>query len=113
LILFIIISLSALFIYLAFSSSPEYLGNKIKCNSILDAKISCEKAYELAKPYLEKSFSLKNREQRGVPEDYISQKGDYYYVNRDYPIGKSNWFYAGGNSAVKINKDTGEIKEPK
>jgi len=111
---FIIIGLFILFVYIVFSQpSPEYLGNDTKCKSIPGAKISCEKAYELARPYLEKSFVLKNREQNGTPEDYISQMGNWYYINRDYPLGKSNWFYAGGNSAVKINKDTGEIMEPK
>lgn len=48
-----------------------------------------------------------------VPDDYISQIGDWYYINRDYVLGKSNWFFAGGDTAVKVHKDTGEIIEPK
>jgi hypothetical protein len=122
---FILISLFIIFVYIASSqSNSEYLGDNIKCNSIPNAKISCEKAYELAKPYLEKSFALKNRNLEtieketglhitGQPSDYISQKGNWYYVNRDYALGKSNDFYAGGNTAVRIHKDTGEITEPK
>jgi len=111
---FIIILLFILFVYIAFSKpDPEYLGDETKCNSIPGAKISCEKAYELALPHLDKSFALKNRNQNGEPSDYISQLNDWYYINRDFPVGKSNWFYAGGDTAVKINKETGEIIEPK
>jgi len=110
----IVIGVFILFVLFAFSRpEPEYLGNNIKCNSIPDAKITCEKAYELAIPYLDNSFALKNREPRGEPSDYISHLKEWYYINRDYPLGKSNWFYAGGDSAVKINKNTGEIVEPK
>ena len=111
---FIVILLFALFVFIAFSRpSPVYLGNNIKCNSIPDARITCKKAYELASPYLEKSFTLKNREFKGEPSDYISQYKKFYYINRDYPLGKSDWFYAGGDSAVKVNKNTGAVIEPK
>jgi len=81
-----------------------------------ECKISPEKAYEIAKPYLQLSYEIRNKK-RNYPSDklemndYILLKGNYYYITRDnYPY---KTFMAYLNHAVKVDSGTGEIIKPK
>ncbi len=80
----------------------------------LSFKISPEKAVELAGPYLDLSYELrvKNRSiSHNAPlNDYVVQKGKWYYVTRDnYPY---KYIGAYKNHAVKVNVNSGTVIPP-
>lgn len=94
-----------------------FLGSKSngfkKC---IECKISSDKAYEIAKPYLQLSYELRNKKRNYPPDklkidDYILLKGNYYYITRDnYPY-KTYMAYL--SHAVKVDSRTGKLFPPK
>jgi len=82
----------------------------------IEAQIEPDDAYNRSKPYLNKTFELR---QKYRPEnfifnrrkiDYIVLKGDWYFVIRDTYPAKNLSYYL--DYAVKINKKTGELIIP-
>jgi len=79
-------------------------------------KITPQMAIEIASPYLDISFNLRNsrREPKYPPnapkEVYVILKGKYYYVTKDDHDFKTVEAYL--HDAVKVNKDTGEAIKP-
>lgn len=76
--------------------------------------VSPQEALEKAGPYLQKTFELRSKNRRSritsPTKDFITAKGDWYYICRDnYPY-KS--IYAYQTHAVKINGHTGECIPP-
>lgn len=77
-------------------------------------KISVEKAVELANPYLDESYKLRQSRRSGnyppnLPTStYVILKGNFYYITKDYWHHKAADFYL--HNSVKVNKDTGETE---
>ncbi len=98
------------------SANPVFIGSSTYGFKIIgEYPIKPSEAYEAAKPYLEQSYTLRNRG-RNFPKDrlnmndYMLFKGGYFYISRDnYPY-KSYWAYL--KHAVKVNADTGRVIPP-
>ncbi len=80
----------------------------------LSFKITPEKAVELAEPYLDLSYKIRLSKRSGTHDgplnDYVVQKGKWYYVTRDnYPY---KYIGAYKNHAVRVNVNSGMIIPP-
>lgn len=79
-------------------------------------KITPQIAIEIAKPYLDISFRLRNSKREfkyppNAPKDiYVILKGKYYYITKDDHNFKTVEAYM--HDAVRVNKNTGEVIEP-
>ncbi len=81
------------------------------------AGISPERAVELAREHLERSYELRRmkRQEKSPnpnrePLDWVSLKGDWYYIARDDYPSYSPGFYM--HNAVKVHKNTGQVIPP-
>lgn len=109
-----------LLILLAFTLAgcePQSVGNSLSgYKEIPGAKIQPQKAVDLASPYLDKTFELRqkdselNRRKDREPIVHVTLKDDeYYIVKENYPE-KSVYFYL--KHAVKVNIKTGKVTPP-
>ncbi|MEK7698944.1 MAG: hypothetical protein AAB332_00935 [Planctomycetota bacterium] len=96
---------------------PQSLGNSLSgYKEIQGAKIQPQKAVELASPFLDKTFELRQKDSelaRGKDREpiiYVTLKNDeYYIVKENYPA-ISVYFYL--KHAVKVNIKTGKVTPP-
>ncbi|MEW6067615.1 MAG: hypothetical protein AB1610_04920 [Nitrospirota bacterium] len=96
---------------------PQSVGNSLSgYKEVPGAKIQPQKAVELASPYLDKTFELRqkeselNRNKDREPIVYVTLKDDeYYIVKENYPA-KSVYFYL--KHAAKVNIHDGKVTPP-
>lgn len=107
-VLFLLLSLSACSL-----NMPIYFGSEKN-----GFAISVERAIEISKPYLYKSFKLRNPSSVLTEKEYFAKRyyqvfvyldQGYYLIFRDLPKKMESQHMA---SPVKVNIFTGEVVEP-
>lgn len=103
--------------FILIGCEPQSVGTSLSgYKEIPGAKIQPQKAVELASPYLDKTFELRqkdsdlDRRKDTEPIIHVTLKDDeYYIVKENYPA-KSVYFYL--KHAVKVNIKDGKVTPP-
>lgn len=96
---------------------PQSMGSSLSgYKNNPGATIQPQKAVELASPYLDKTFELRQRNsdltrKKDVePIIHVTLKDDEYYIVKENYPGKSVYFYL--EHAVKVNINSGNVVPP-